>query len=66
LFESGFEVLNDFLGQQIGVGKIVGLFEAFVSEPEDVEAGFGAVLSIAYSSIQAEPDAFPYFSGTTM
>ena len=39
LFESGFEVLADFLSENVGVGKIVGVFEAFVSEPGDFEAG---------------------------
>ena len=34
LFEGGFEVVNDFLS---GVGKMVGLYEAFVAE-----AGNGA------------------------
>jgi hypothetical protein len=40
---SGFEVFDDLLGEDIGVGKIVGFFQAFVPEPEDVEAGFVAV-----------------------
>jgi hypothetical protein len=31
---------DDFLGEDIGIREIVGLFQAFVSEPEDVEAGF--------------------------
>jgi hypothetical protein len=39
LFEGGFEIVDDFLGKNVGIGKIVGVFEAFVSEPEDVEAG---------------------------
>jgi len=42
LFQGGFEILTDFLGQNVGVGKVVRLFEAFVSEPEDVEAGLVA------------------------
>jgi hypothetical protein len=42
LFEGGFEVIDDFLGENVGIGKIVGDFEAFVSEPEDVESGFVA------------------------
>ena len=29
--------------EDIGIGKIIGFFEAFVSEPEDIEAGFVAV-----------------------
>jgi hypothetical protein len=37
-FEGGFEVLDDFLGKDIGIGKIVGFFEAFVSKSENVEA----------------------------
>ena len=39
LFESGLEVFDDFLGENVGVSEIVGLFEAFVSATEDVEAG---------------------------
>jgi hypothetical protein len=27
LFEGGFEVFDDFLGQNVGIGEIVGLFE---------------------------------------
>jgi len=42
LFESGFEVVDDFLGENVGFGKIVGVFEPFVSEPENVETGFVA------------------------
>jgi len=38
LFEGGFEVFDDFLGENVGVGQIVGVFEAFISEPQDVEA----------------------------
>ena len=44
MFESRFEVFDDFLGENIGIGEIVGLFQAFVSEPEDVEAGFVTVV----------------------
>jgi hypothetical protein len=39
LFESGFEVRADFLSETVGVGAVVGLFEAFVSATEYVEAG---------------------------
>jgi len=28
-----------FWGEGVGIGEIVGFFEAFISEPEDVEAG---------------------------
>jgi hypothetical protein len=28
LFESGFEVVDDFLGENVGIGKIVGVFQA--------------------------------------
>ena len=37
-FEGGFKVVDDLLSENVGIGKIVGLFEAFISEPEDVEA----------------------------
>ena len=39
LFEGGFEIFDDLLGENIGIGEIVGFFEAFVAEPEDVRAG---------------------------
>ena len=42
LLEDGFKVFEDFLGENVGFGEIVGAFEAFVFEPEDVEAGFVA------------------------
>ena len=45
LFEGGFEVFDDFLGENVGIREVVGFFEAFVSEPEDVEAGFVALVS---------------------
>jgi hypothetical protein len=45
LFESGFEVFNDFLSETVRAEKVVGLFEAIVSATEDVEAGFIAVMS---------------------
>jgi hypothetical protein len=32
LFQGGFLVFDDFLGEHIGIGKAVGFFEAFVSE----------------------------------
>jgi len=35
-----FEILNDF----VGIGEIVGFFEAFVWEAEGVEAGFVAIM----------------------
>jgi len=38
LFEGGFEVFDDFLGENVWTGKVVEFFEAFVSEPEDVES----------------------------
>ena len=43
-----FKIFDDFLGQNVGIRKVVGFFVAFVSEPEDFEAGFLAVrLSIS-------------------
>jgi hypothetical protein len=43
LFERGSEVVADFLSENVRIGEVVELFEAFVSEPEDIEAGFVAV-----------------------
>ena len=39
LFEGGFQVIDEFLSEYIGIRKIIGFFKAFVLEPEDVEAG---------------------------
>lgn len=39
LFEDGFQIFDDFPGDNIGIGESVGVFEALVSQPEDVEAG---------------------------
>jgi hypothetical protein len=38
LFEGGFEVVDDLLGKNVGIGKIVGVFAAFISAPENVES----------------------------
>jgi hypothetical protein len=35
LFEGGFKVFDDFLGENVGVRKVVGCFQGFVSEPAD-------------------------------
>jgi hypothetical protein len=35
LFEGGFEIFDDFLGEDIGIREIFGFFEAFVTQPED-------------------------------
>jgi len=37
------EVLNDFLSENVGIGKIVGFFEALVCEPDDIEASLVGV-----------------------
>ena len=38
LFEGGFEVFDNLLGETVGIGEIVRLFQAFVAEPEGIEA----------------------------
>jgi hypothetical protein len=43
LFEGSFEIFNDLPSQYVGIGEIVGFFEALVSEPEDVAAYFVAM-----------------------
>jgi len=56
LFEGSFEVIDDFLPEHIGIRKIIGFFEAFVPEPEDVEAGLVVVRS------ELEESECPLFS----
>jgi len=41
LLEGGFEVFDDFLGENVGIGKVVGFFEP-LAEPEDIETGLCA------------------------
>jgi hypothetical protein len=40
LFEGGFEGFDNLLGENFGIAEIIGFFEAFVSQPEDIEADF--------------------------
>jgi hypothetical protein len=46
LFEGSFDVVDNFLGENVGLGKVVGVFKAFVSEPEDVRAGLDGSSSL--------------------
>jgi hypothetical protein len=43
LFEGGFEVLDGFLGENIRISEVVGFFEAFVPEPEDLELALSRI-----------------------
>jgi hypothetical protein len=43
LFEGSFEVFDNFLGENIEIGKVVGFPKALISEPEDVEADVVAI-----------------------
>jgi hypothetical protein len=45
LFEGGFEVFDDLLGEDIGVGKILGFFQAFVPEARRCRGWLFAVMS---------------------
>jgi hypothetical protein len=47
LFQGGFEVFDDLPGENVGIGEIIGVFEAFRSEPEDIEACFVVLLSFS-------------------
>jgi len=46
LFEGSFKIFDDFLGEHVGIGRVIGLFEAFVSEPEDVEARLSRLVAL--------------------
>ena len=54
-------MLDDFLGENVGIGTIGGLLEAFISEPEDVEAGFVAGEDVGIGVFA--PAAFGIFFG---
>jgi len=43
LGERGLKVFYDFLRDDVGIGEISAVFEAFVFEPEDVEVEFVAL-----------------------
>jgi hypothetical protein len=42
LFQGGFQVLDDLLGENLGIGKVIGVFEVLVSQPENIETGLVA------------------------
>jgi len=48
LFESGFEIVDNFLREDAGIGKIVEVFKAFFTEPGDVEARFVTLVNSPY------------------
>ena len=51
LFEGGFEILADFLSENVGIGQTIGFFAAFVPEPETVRAGIVATDSEDQKSV---------------
>jgi hypothetical protein len=48
LFEGGFEVFDDLLGENVGSERLQ-IFRTFVYEPEDVEAGLVAIMRLIKS-----------------
>ena len=52
MFEGGFEVVDDFLSDHIGIWEIGGVFEGVVFEPEEIEAGFGLGVKSFVDSLQ--------------
>jgi hypothetical protein len=52
LFEGSFEVVDGFLSENVKVGEIVGVVDAFISGPKDVEPGL----------VVGEESACPQFS----
>jgi hypothetical protein len=59
VFVADVEVFNDFLGERVRVGKIVGVFEAFVSGRENVEAGFVVTESL-FVLVKPNPHSPPF------
>ena len=59
LFQGRLQVVDDFLGEDIGVGQVVGFFQGFVKQPEDVEVG---IVSLQHLVVfVATPAAFGSF-----
>jgi hypothetical protein len=48
LFEGGFEVFDDLLGENVGSERLQ-IFRTFVYELEDVEAGLVAIMRLIKS-----------------
>jgi hypothetical protein len=44
-FPGAFEVFDDVLGEDVGIGEVIGFFQTLLSEPKEVETGFVAVLT---------------------
>ena len=60
LFEGGFDVIVNFLGENVGIGKVSGLFEAFVSERKMSKMTLLRLIqSIKPSPAKMEKPAFP-------
>jgi hypothetical protein len=43
LGEGGLQVFDDFCGDNIGIGEVCAVFEAFVLKPKNVEVEFVAL-----------------------
>jgi hypothetical protein len=50
---------DDFLGENVRVGEIVGVVEVFVCEPEDIEAGF-VVIELLFVLFTPNPRSPPF------
>jgi hypothetical protein len=48
LFDCSFEIVDDPLGENVGIGEAVEFFEAFISESEDIETGVPPLSSEVY------------------
>lgn len=56
---AGQKVIDDFLGECTRIRKLVRFFPAFVSEPEDVEAGF-VVIEPLFVLVKPNPHSPPF------
>jgi hypothetical protein len=57
---AGQEVIDDFLGDNVGLGEMVGFFYAFISEQEDLGAGF-VVTEPLFVLFKPNPQLSPFF-----
>ena len=60
LLQGSFQIVHDFLGNDIGIGKVVGSFEGVVLQPKDVKTGF--VTGNQFVIIIGAPTAVWFFS----
>jgi hypothetical protein len=59
LVQSGLQVFHDFGGKDGWIGKVIGIFQAFITQPRDVKAKLVALLQVF---VAEAVEAFRFFA----